>query len=142
MYRLFLITFLLLNCDFLFGQEFQDRIDRTGKGQPATVASCSPENQPNNQPFRIINWTATSPSPSVLIYAEPSFKGEITSNIAYRSYRHSGLQWKAGKGNGATVWMISKSPETNGRNELSNRVVSKWILGKLTSGNIRGFVVS
>jgi hypothetical protein len=50
MYRLFLIAFLLLlNCNLLFAQKFQYRIDGARKAQTGSIASYSPDHQSYNQ---------------------------------------------------------------------------------------------
>ena len=67
MYKLFLFTFLLFNCNLLFAQQVEGQVGRTCEGKPRTFVSTLFNHNSYNFTFTGIKGTSTCARPSCLV---------------------------------------------------------------------------
>ncbi len=133
MYRVFLVALLLLNCNFLFGQELANKINRAGISEASAFRQAGFNDKANDLSFSVVDRASAGSRPRALIYDEFLICYRVSGNISLRCNRDVKTQRETRKRDGRAVGMIGHATECDGADDLADKLVRKRIWDDLTS---------
>src|SRR5437588_12080423 len=134
MYRVFLIAVLLLKCDFLFGQEVGDKVNRSRVGEAGTFGQSSFNNQANDFSVSVINGATARSGPCAFINNQLLVCRGVGGDVSFRCNWDVKAKRKTCECDWRAVRVVGDTAERERAQYLIDRAVFKRILQRQTGG--------